>query len=136
MGPSAQSLSHAWVECSVGWHSRGRWAGWLFSPQSQPLSLIMCASSMMYLPSLYFWLLSKACSYGNTKEEKTSNDQRCAGDFWLQEQKAGPVMGLGASEVWPSLTQTHGEGPPVTHAMSPWLNCRAEASPALSPYWQ
>lgn len=30
--------------------------------QSHPLSLIMWASSMMNLPSLYFWLLSKACS--------------------------------------------------------------------------
>lgn len=30
--------------------------------QSQPLSLIMWLSSMMYFPSLYFWLLSKACS--------------------------------------------------------------------------
>ena len=45
------SHSHAWVECSVGWHSCGRWVGWMLSPQSQPLSLIMCASSMMYLPS-------------------------------------------------------------------------------------
>lgn len=27
---------------------------WVLSGQSQPLSLIMCASSMMYLPSLYF----------------------------------------------------------------------------------
>lgn len=34
----------------------------LLVPQSQPLSLIMWASSMMNLPSLYFWLLSKACS--------------------------------------------------------------------------
>ena len=30
--------------------------------ESQPLSLIMCASSMMNLPSLYFWLDSNACS--------------------------------------------------------------------------
>lgn len=30
--------------------------------QSQPFSLIICASSIMYLPSLYFWLDSKACS--------------------------------------------------------------------------
>lgn len=29
---------------------------------SQPFSLIICANSIMYLPSLYFWLLSKACS--------------------------------------------------------------------------
>lgn len=29
---------------------------------SHPLSLIMWASSMMNFPSLYFWLLSKACS--------------------------------------------------------------------------
>lgn len=33
------------------------------SVHSQPLSLIMWASSMMNLPSLYFWLLSNACSY-------------------------------------------------------------------------
>jgi hypothetical protein len=33
------------------------------SPFSHPFSLIMWASSMMYLPSLYFWLDSKACSY-------------------------------------------------------------------------
>lgn len=32
----------------------GCWTGWMLSGQSQPLSLIMCASSMMYLPSLYF----------------------------------------------------------------------------------
>ena len=101
MEPRVQSLSHAWVECSVGWHSRGRWAGWMLSHQSQPLSLIMCASSMMYLPSLYFWLLSKACSYRNTKEEKTWNDQRCTGDFWHTGAKAGPMTDLGASEVWP-----------------------------------
>lgn len=63
MEPSVQSLSQVGVRCSVGWHSRGHWVGWLLSAQSQPLSLIMCASSMMYLPSLYFWLLSKACSY-------------------------------------------------------------------------
>lgn len=56
------TLSHG-VGCSVGWRSCGHWLGWLLSTQSQPLSLIMCASSMMYLPSLYFWLLSKACSY-------------------------------------------------------------------------
>ena len=31
--------------------------------QSQPLSLTMCASSMMNFPSLYFWLASNACSY-------------------------------------------------------------------------
>lgn len=54
MEPSVQSLSHAWVECSIGWHSCGCWTGWTQSGQSQPLSLIMCASSMMYLPSLYF----------------------------------------------------------------------------------
>lgn len=30
---------------------------------SQPLSFIMWASSMINFPSLYFWLLSKACSY-------------------------------------------------------------------------
>lgn len=42
------------VHVDTGWRPR--------SGQSQPLSLIMCASSMMYLPSLYFWLLSKACS--------------------------------------------------------------------------
>lgn len=35
----------------------------LLAPQSQPLSLIMWANSMMNLPSLYFWLLSKACSW-------------------------------------------------------------------------
>lgn len=29
---------------------------------SHPLSLIICTSSMIYLPSLYFWLDSKACS--------------------------------------------------------------------------
>lgn len=33
------------------------------SPQSQPLSFTMCDISMMYFPSLYFWLVSKACSY-------------------------------------------------------------------------
>lgn len=54
MEPSVQSLSHAWVECSIGWHSCGCWTRWMLSGQSQPLSLIMCASSMMYLPSLYF----------------------------------------------------------------------------------
>lgn len=31
--------------------------------QSHPFSLIMCASSMMNFPSLYFWLDSYACSY-------------------------------------------------------------------------
>lgn len=31
--------------------------------RSQPLSLYMWASSMMNLPSLYFWLFSKACSW-------------------------------------------------------------------------
>ena len=35
------------------------------SHQSHPLSLIICASSMMYLPSLYFWLDSNACSWKN-----------------------------------------------------------------------
>ncbi len=35
----------------------------LSQSQSQPLSFIIWASSMMYLPSLYFWLFSKACSY-------------------------------------------------------------------------
>lgn len=29
----------------------------------QPLSLIICANSIINLPSLYFWLFSKACSY-------------------------------------------------------------------------
>lgn len=33
-----------------------------FPSQSQPLSFIMWDSSMMYFPSLYFWLSSKACS--------------------------------------------------------------------------
>lgn len=40
-------------------HARGA-AG--LSPQSQPLSFTMCDISMMYFPSLYFWLVSKACS--------------------------------------------------------------------------
>lgn len=31
---------------------------------SQPLSLIMWANSIINFPSLYFWLLSKACSWG------------------------------------------------------------------------
>lgn len=34
-----------------------------FGGLSQPFSLIMCAISIMYLPSLYFWLDSNACSY-------------------------------------------------------------------------
>lgn len=38
---------------------RARPAG---APQSQPLSFTMCDISMMYFPSLYFWLVSKACS--------------------------------------------------------------------------
>ena len=25
------SHSHTWVECSVGWHSHGRWVGWMLS---------------------------------------------------------------------------------------------------------
>ena len=33
------------------------------NPQSQPLSFTMCDISMMYFPSLYFWLVSKACSW-------------------------------------------------------------------------
>lgn len=41
---------------------------------SQPLSLIMWASSMMNFPSLYFWLLSKACS---CKEEKKKTSVMC-----------------------------------------------------------
>lgn len=32
--------------------------------QSQPFSFTMCDVSMMNFPSLYFWLLSKACSWG------------------------------------------------------------------------
>ena len=31
--------------------------------QSHPLSFIMCATSIIYLPSLYFWLDSNACSW-------------------------------------------------------------------------
>lgn len=31
--------------------------------QSQPFSLIIWASSIMYFPSLYFWLDSNACSW-------------------------------------------------------------------------
>lgn len=34
---------------------------------SQPLSFIMWASSMINFPSLYFWLLSKACSWKKQK---------------------------------------------------------------------
>lgn len=45
----------------------------LLAPQSQPLSLIMWASSMMNLPSLYFWLLSKACSW---REWQRTKDKR------------------------------------------------------------
>ncbi len=30
---------------------------------SQPLSLIICTSSIIYFPSLYFWLDSNACSW-------------------------------------------------------------------------
>lgn len=37
---------------------------------SQPLSLIMWASSMMNLPSLYFWLLSNACSCNRDKNRQ------------------------------------------------------------------
>lgn len=40
---------------------------------SQPLSFIMWASSMINFPSLYFWLLSKACSWkGGGKKIKTT----------------------------------------------------------------
>jgi len=35
---------------------------------SQPLSLIICTSSMIYLPSLYFWLVSNACSLNKQKK--------------------------------------------------------------------
>ena len=38
---------------------------------SHPLSLIMCASSMMYLPSLYFWLVSKACSCSRWRRRRS-----------------------------------------------------------------
>lgn len=45
-----------------GWGMRRKGTACL-SPQSQPLSFTMCDISMMYFPSLYFWLVSKACSY-------------------------------------------------------------------------
>lgn len=37
---------------------------------SQPLSFIMWASSMINFPSLYFWLLSKACSWKGKKSRQ------------------------------------------------------------------
>lgn len=43
---------------------------------SQPLSLIIWASSMMNLPSLYFWLLSNACSCNRQKQTKCYNRKK------------------------------------------------------------
>lgn len=46
-----------------------------FGGLSQPFSLIMCAISIMYLPSLYFWLDSNACSC-NTRQEHSNKHTR------------------------------------------------------------
>ncbi len=48
---------------------------------SQPLSLIMWASSMMNLPSLYFWLLSNACSCNRQKPTKRQDWETCSFDY-------------------------------------------------------
>lgn len=62
--------THAGVDCSQGQGTGVRKVGHaeegpslLSPPQSQPLSFTMCDISMMYFPSLYFWLVSKACSW-------------------------------------------------------------------------
>jgi hypothetical protein len=39
-----------------------KYSEWLTFSSSQPLSLIICTSSIIYFPSLYFWLDSNACS--------------------------------------------------------------------------
>lgn len=44
--------------------------------QSQPLSLIMWFSSIMNLPSLYFWLVSKACSCRRRRRERNNTGGR------------------------------------------------------------
>lgn len=67
--PPGVGSPHAGVDCSRGQGTGVRKMGHaeegrsLPIPQSQPLSLTMCDISMMYFPSLYFWLVSKACSY-------------------------------------------------------------------------
>jgi hypothetical protein len=56
MTDDKNETTHVWN------NDRGREGG-VGGNQSHPLSLIMWASSMIYLPSLYFWLDSKARSY-------------------------------------------------------------------------
>lgn len=78
---AAQPLNHMKPSTQLLAHSKDNTFGWMFflgfceSLQSQPLSLIMWANSMMYLPSLYFWLLSKACSYGEQREKSPKNSE-------------------------------------------------------------
>lgn len=44
--------------------------------QSQPFSLIIWASSIIYFPSLYFWLDSNACSCRLDKRKKINKCKR------------------------------------------------------------
>lgn len=58
---------------------------------SQPLSLIIWASSIMNLPSLYFWLLSNACSCNRDKNrqmlqpKKLKINTQSSVDYWNQK---------------------------------------------------
>lgn len=72
----------------------------LLIPQSQPLSLIMWASSMMNLPSLYFWLLSKACSC--RVWQRAGERRKDSVYFRWQIVKNNMFISLTGSRMWDS----------------------------------
>lgn len=67
MEPSVQSLSHAWVECSVGWRSRGH--GLAAALSSVPAIVLdhVCQLNDVF-PFFIFLAAFKGMFLGNTRK--------------------------------------------------------------------
>lgn len=69
--------------------------------QSQPFSFTMCDISMMNFPSLYFWLLSNACSWGGTQCQPRTGigvPGHTQGTSWAWSARGCPWKGLGCPD--------------------------------------
>lgn len=79
--------------------------------QSQPLSLIMWLSSMMYFPSLYFWLLSKACSWKEGWDRHPRSNSLTTRHWGWEVDMSGPILHM--RKLWP-----RGAGPYFSQTQS------------------
>lgn len=108
--------------------------------QSQPFSFTMCDISMINFPSLYFWLLSNACSCGDSSLSPPQGPGHRTHAMDLGSQ--GNHCGFGVPSQWAAaglwVTQwdlwCHGLRVPVSclwDAQAKGLGCQGDAHPQV-----